>query len=47
MQRADGGDTVALFLAPSKIMVLDCAGDKIAVGCVNGEVLHLRAACLA
>ena len=47
VQRADGGDTVALFLAPSKIMVLDCAGDKIAVGYVNGEVLHLRAACLA
>jgi len=25
---------------------LDCAGDQIAVGCVDGNVLHLRAALL-
>jgi len=37
---------VAFFLAPAPIRTLQCAGDKIAVGCQNGEVLHLRAAFL-
>ena len=37
---------VAFFRAPAKIQTLHCAGDKIAVGCENGEVLHLRAAFL-
>ena len=47
VQRVDGGDTGALFLAPGRIKALDCAGDKIAVGCERGEVLHLGAAYLA
>ena len=34
---------VAFFRAPAPIATLQCAGDKIAVGCQNGEVLHLRA----
>ena len=37
---------VAFFRAPGKIWVLDCTGDQIAVGCQNGDVLHLRAALL-
>jgi len=37
---------VAFFRAPAPIYTLQCAGDKIAVGCENGEVLHLRAAFL-
>jgi len=37
---------VAFFRAPAPIQTLKCAGDKIAVGCQNGEVLHLRAAFL-
>jgi len=37
---------VAFFRAPAPIQTLQCAGDKIAVGCQNGEVLHLRAAFL-
>jgi len=37
---------VAFFRAPAPISTLQCAGDKIAVGCSNGEVLHLRAAFL-
>ena len=37
---------VAFFRAPSAIYTLQCAGDKIAVGCANGEVLYLRAAFL-
>jgi len=37
---------VAFFRAPAQIQTLHCAGDKIAVGCKNGEVLHLRAAFL-
>ena len=37
---------VAFFRAPAKIQTLQCAGDKIAVGCENGEVLLLRAAFL-
>ena len=37
---------VALFCARGKIRMLDCAGDQIAVGCENGDVLHLSAALL-
>jgi len=37
---------VAFFRAPAPIQTLQCAGDNIAVGCENGEVLHLRAAFL-
>ena len=37
---------VAFFRAPAPIETLQCAGDKIAVGCTNGEVLHLRVAFL-
>ena len=37
---------VAFFLAPAPIQTLQCAVDRIAVGCQNGEVLHLRAAFL-
>ena len=37
---------VAFFRAPAPIVTLQCAGDKIVVGCQNGEVLHLRAAFL-
>ena len=34
---------VAFFRAPAPIETLQFAGDKIVVGCQNGEVLHLRA----
>ena len=39
---------VAAFRAPAgaRIVALECAGDKIAVGCASGDVLHLRAAFL-
>ena len=37
---------VGCFRAPGRISVLDCAGDQIAVGCEDGNVLHLRAALL-
>jgi len=37
---------VAFFRAPAPIQTLQCAVDRIAVGCQNGEVLHLRAAFL-
>ena len=37
---------VAFFRATAQINVLDCSGDVIAVGCANGDVLHLRAAFL-
>jgi WD40 repeat protein len=37
---------MAFFRASAPIQTLQCAGDKIAVGCANGEVLHLRAAFL-
>ena len=35
---------VACFLARGNITALDCAGDQIAVGYQNGDVLHLCAA---
>jgi hypothetical protein len=37
---------VACFRAGADITAVDCAGDLIAVGCENGNVLHLRAALL-
>jgi hypothetical protein len=45
---ADGEERVptALFRAPSPIMCVSCAGDKIAVGCQNFAVLILHAAWL-
>lgn len=43
---APANKPVAFFRAPAPITTLTCAGDKIAVGCDNGEVLQLRAAWL-
>ena len=37
---------LVFFRAPAPIEILQCAGDKIVVGCQNGEVLNLRAAFL-
>ena len=37
---------VAFFRAPSPILALDCQGAEIALGCVSGAVLLLRAAVL-
>ena len=37
---------VACFHARGNITAVDCAGDQIAVGCVDGDVVHLRAALL-
>ena len=39
-------NTIAFFHAPGDVTTLECAGERIAVGCKNGEVLHLRAPCL-
>ena len=35
--------TIAFFHAPGDVTTLECAGERIAVGCENGEVLHLQA----
>ena len=35
--------TIAFFHAPGDVTTLERAGDRIAVGCQNGEVLHLQA----
>ncbi len=45
---ADGGERVltAFFRAPSPIVSVSCAGDKVAVGCQSGAVLTLHAAWL-
>ena len=45
---ADGEEKVlsAFFRAPSPIMSVRCAGDKISVGCESGAVLTLHAAWL-
>ena len=40
---AENNHAVAFFLAPGVVQTLECAGDRIAVGCQNGEVLHLQA----
>ena len=43
---AENNHAVAFFRAPGVVLTLECAGDRIAVGCKNGEVLHLQAAWL-
>ena len=45
---ADGEEKVpiAFFRAPSPVVSVSCAGDKIAVGCESGAVLTLHAAWL-
>ena len=40
---AENNHAVAFFCAPAVVVTLECAGDRIAVGCENGEVLHLQA----
>ena len=40
---AENNHTVAFFRTPGVEQTLECAGDRIAVGCQNGEVLHLQA----
>ena len=40
---AEAKQAVAFFRAPGVVEALECAGDRIAVGCNNGEVLHLQA----
>ena len=40
---AENNHAVAFFSAPGVVRTLECAGDRIAVGCENGEVLHLQA----
>ena len=40
---AENNHAVAFFRAPGVMQTLECAGDRIAVGCQNGEVLHLQA----
>merc|ERR1712216_691344 len=40
---AENNHAVAFFCAPAVVATLECAGDRIAVGCQNGEVLHLQA----
>ena len=40
---AENNHAVAFFRAPGVVVTLACAGDRIAVGCGNGEVLHLQA----
>ena len=48
VEKADNGDTVAVFRALQEtIEVLDCAGDRIAVGYNSGKVLHLSVPLLA
>ena len=39
----ENNQAVAIFRAPGGMETLECAGDRIAVGCENGEVLHLQA----
>ena len=43
---ADGKEKVltAFFRAPSPVMSVSCAGDKVAVGCQSGAVLRLHVA---
>merc|ERR1712216_732604 len=40
---AENSQAVAFFRAPGLVQTLECAGDRIAVGCQKGEVLHLQA----
>ena len=37
---------VAFFRGPSRVIAIDCADDRIGIGCHSGAVLHLRAAWL-
>ena len=39
----ESNQAIAFFRAPAVVASLECAGDRIAVGCENGEVLHLQA----
>jgi hypothetical protein len=45
---SDGEEKVpiAFFRAPSPVVSVSCAGDKVAVGCQSGAVLTLHAAWL-
>ena len=36
-------EVVAFFRAPGVVSTFTCTGDRIAVGCEDGEVLHLQA----
>jgi hypothetical protein len=40
---SEGQSVVAFFRAPHDITSIGSAGDRIGVGCKNGEVLQLRA----
>ena len=40
---AENNHAVAFFRAPGVVQTLECAGDRIAVGCQNGEVPLLQA----
>ena len=40
---SDGQSLVAFFRAPHAISAITSAGERIGVGCKNGEVLQLRA----
>ncbi len=40
---SEGQSVVAFFHAPNTISVITSAGERIGVGCNNGEVLQLRA----
>jgi hypothetical protein len=40
---SEGQSVVAFFRAPNTISVITSAGERIGVGCNNGEVLQLRA----
>ena len=40
---SEGHSVVAFFRAPHAISAITSAGERIGVGCKNGEVLQLRA----
>ncbi len=40
---SEGQSVVAFFRAPHRISAIGIAGERMAVGCENGEVLQLRA----
>ena len=40
---SEGQSVVAFFRAPDVISTIGTAGERIGVGCMNGEVLQLRA----
>jgi hypothetical protein len=40
---SEGQEVKAFFRAPHTISVVQSAGNRIAAGCQNGEVLHMRA----